>query len=207
MKKVLLAMLALLSITASAKSNVDPKYMAGAVPEENGMVVFRKSFRVPGKGQEDILARMRDFVTGELMAPAIQDLRTRLLSDGKDSGVIAARVEEWMVFKKKPAYLDRTRFRYLFTAKVTGEKVDMEVSQISYYYGEQTDGTKGESYKAEEWITDREAINKAGTRLYPRSGKFRIKTIDRAGEIFAKAIEKFEERRMVEVRSGVVVSE
>ncbi len=207
MKKILLALFALLAITAGAKSNVDPKYLAGAVPEENGMVVFRKSFRVPGKSQQEVLARMRDFVANDLMAPAIQDLRTRQLSDGKDNGVIVARVEEWMVFKKKPAYLDRTRFRYLLTVKVEGDKVDMELSQISYYYGEQTDGTKGESYKAEEWITDREAINKAGTKLYPRSGKFRIKTIDRAAEIFAMAIDKFEEKRTVEVRSGVVVSE
>ena len=85
--------------------------------------------------------------------------------------------------------------------------MEMEISQISYYYAEQTDGTNGESYKAEEWITDQAAIAKSGKKLYPRSGKFRKKTIDRAEEIFALAIDKFEVKRTVEVRSGVVVTE
>ena len=207
MKKILLALFALLSITAGAKSDVDSKYLAGAVPEENGMVVFRKSFRVPGKSQQDVLAGVKDFVVNDLVGKGIEGLRTRVISDGQEGGLVVARVEEWMVFKNKPLYLDRTRFRYQVSAKVTGDKVEMEISQISYYYAEQTDGTNGESYKAEEWITDQAAIAKSGKKLYPRSGKFRKKTIDRAEEIFARAIDKFEVKRTVEVRSGVVVTE
>lgn len=207
MKKILLALFALLPITAGAKSDVDSKYLAGAVPEENGMVVFRKSFRVPGKSQQDVLAGVKDFVVNDLVGKGIEGLRTRVISDGQEGGLVVARVEEWMVFKNKPLYLDRTRFRYQLSAKVTGDKVEMEISQISYYYAEQTDGTNGESYKAEEWITDQAAIAKSGKKLYPRSGKFRKKTIDRAEEIFALAIDKFEVKRTVEVRSGVVVTE
>lgn len=207
MKKILLALFALLSITAGAKSDVDSKYLAGAVPEENGMVVFRKSFRVPGKSQQDVLAGVKDFVVNDLVGKGIEGLRTRVISDGQEGGLVVARVEEWMVFKNKPLYLDRTRFRYQVSAKVTGDKVEMEISQISYYYAEQTDGTNGESYKAEEWITDQAAIAKSGKKLYPRSGKFRKKTIDRVEEIFALAIDKFEVKRTVEVRSGVVVTE
>lgn len=207
MKKILLALFALLSITAGAKSDVDSKYLAGAVPEENGMVVFRKSFRVPGKSQQDVLAGVKDFVVNDLVGKGIEGLRTRVISDGQEGGLVVARVEEWMVFKNKPLYLDRTRFRYQVSAKVTGDKVKMEISQISYYYAEQTDGTNGESYKAEEWITDQAAIAKSGKKLYPRSGKFRKKTIDRVEEIFALAIDKFEVKRTVEVRSGVVVTE
>ena len=207
MKKILLALFALLSITAGAKSDVDSKYLAGAVPEENGMVVFGKSFRVPGKSQQDVLAGVKDFVVNDLVGKGIEGLRTRVISDGQEGGLVVARVEEWMVFKNKPLYLDRTRFRYQLSAKVTGDKVEMEISQISYYYAEQTDGTNGESYKAEEWITDQAAIAKSGKKLYPRSGKFRKKTIDRAEEIFALAIDKFEVKRTVEVRSGVVVTE
>ena len=207
MKKILLALFALLSITAGAKSDVDSKYLAGAVPEENGMVVFRKSFRVPGKSQQDVLAGVQDFVVNDLVGKGIEGLRTRVISDGQEGGLVVARVEEWMVFKNKPLYLERTRFRYQLSAKVTGDKVEMEISQISYYYAEQTDGTNGESYKAEEWITDQAAIAKSGKKLYPRSGKFRKKTIDRAEEIFALAIDKFEVKRTVEVRSGVVVTE
>ena len=157
--------------------------------------------------QQDVLAGVKDFVVNDLVGKGIEGLRTRVISDGQEGGLVVARVEEWMVFKNKPLYLDRTRFRYQLSAKVTGDKVEMEISQISYYYAEQTDGTNGESYKAEEWITDQAAIAKSGKKLYPRSGKFRKKTIDRAEEIFALAIDKFEVKRTVEVRSGVVVTE
>ena len=70
MKKILLALFALFSITAGAKSDVDSKYLAGAVPEENGMVVFRKSFRVPGKSQQDVLAAASAPQTAAAPAPA-----------------------------------------------------------------------------------------------------------------------------------------
>ena len=68
----------------------------------------------------------------------------------------------------------------------------MAVTQISYYYREDMEGQNGVSYKAEEWISDKEAINKAGTKLYPISGKFRKKTIDRVDSIFKQAREEFE---------------
>lgn len=207
MKKVLLVLFAMLSLVAGAKSSVDSKYLAGGVPEENGMVIFRKSFRVPGKSQQELLTRIRSFISDDLLGKGIEGLRNRMLSEGHDDALVVARVEEYMVFKNKPLYLDRTRFRYQVSARVTGDRINMQISQISYYYGEQTDGTKGETYKAEEWISDQAALAKGGKKLYPRSGKFRIKTIDRAEEIFALAIDKFEERRTVEVRSGVVVTE
>jgi colicin import membrane protein len=39
---------------------------------------------------------------------------------------------------------------------------------------------------AEEWISDEYAVNKKRTKLYPISGKFRRKTIDRKDFIFNK---------------------
>jgi colicin import membrane protein len=39
---------------------------------------------------------------------------------------------------------------------------------------------------AEEWITDKEAVNKKNTKLLPISGKFRRKTIDRKDFLFNK---------------------
>ena len=116
MKKILFAIFALLTVTAGAKSNVDSKYLAGGVPEENGMVIFRKSFRVPGKTQQEILTKVRSYVTEDLIAKGIEGLRTRMISDGQDDATVVARVEEYMVFKSKPLYLDRTRFRYQISA-------------------------------------------------------------------------------------------
>jgi colicin import membrane protein len=40
--------------------------------------------------------------------------------------------------------------------------------------------------KAEEWITDDEAVNKKNTKLLPVTAKFRRKTIDRKDFLFNK---------------------
>ena len=47
MKKLFLLMLALLPVVAMAKGD-DSKYLKGAVPEENGQVVFTKALTVQG---------------------------------------------------------------------------------------------------------------------------------------------------------------
>jgi colicin import membrane protein len=92
-----------------------------------------------------------------------------------------------MTFSHVFLNLDRTRFRYLLSATVKGQKVSLVLTQISYYYNEDMDGNNGIHYKAEEWISDKEAVNKKGTALYPRSGKFRRKTVDRVEAIFQGA--------------------
>ena len=50
---------------------------------------------------------------------------------------------------------------------------------------ERKDAT-GMQVKAEEWITDKYALNKKGTKLSRISGKFRRKTIDRKDNIFQR---------------------
>ena len=61
-------------------------------------------------------------------------------------------------------------------------KVKVTIFRISYWYDEERDG--GERFKAEEWITDKYALNKKHTRLAKISGKFRRKTVDRVEQIY-----------------------
>ena len=56
------------------------------------------------------------------------------------------------------------------------------MTRIHYWYEEDIDG--GYKYKAEKWITDKEALNKSKTNLAKVSGKFRQKTIDLKDRIF-----------------------
>ena len=53
---------------------------------------------------------------------------------------------------------------------------------INDWYEEQRNG--GSRFKAEEWITDENALNKKRTKLAKISGKFRVKTVDRVQDIF-----------------------
>ena len=132
-----------------------------------------------------------------LVVKGIEDAWTRMISDGKEDGIIAARVEEWMVFSKKFLYLDQTRFRYQISVTTGDGAVNITVTQVSYLYSEEWEENKptgkgGEIYRAEEWITDEHALNKKGTKVLPQSGKFRRKTIDRIEEIFENAMDMFE---------------
>ena len=194
MKKILFAALLTLPLFLSAKDKTDAKYLRGAVPEVNGIVTFTKTFSAPGKSKADIYEVMYRFMQDSILAKGIKGERNNFVSDGKEDGIIVVRNEEYMTFKKLFLNLDRTRFRYNLAATVTDGKVSMMLSKITYYYNEDMDGQHGENYKAEEWITDKEAVNKSNTKLYPRSGKFRIKTIDRVEAIFESAMDAFEDQ-------------
>jgi hypothetical protein len=172
----------------------DPKYLLGAVPEVEGIVTFQKSFNVTDKSEQQIYDAVAAYINNSLIGNAIHDKSlpyTRIISDEKGSGLIVARIEEYMTFSHVFLNLDRTRFRFLLSAQVTGQKVSLTITQISYYYNEDMEGKNGENYRAEEWISDKVAVNKKGTRLYPRSGKFRRKTVDRVEEIFQGVMDIF----------------
>lgn len=204
--RLLLALLFVLPLTTMAgNKNDDSKYLRGAVPEQNGVVTFTQTFSVPGKTQAQIYPVIKAYVES-LVAAGRQDLRTRVISD--ESNTIVAKIEEIMTFKKQFLNWDHTYFRYHLSAECTPDnKVHLTLNQISYYYGFDQEGNNGESYKAEEWISDKEALNKAGTKLYPRSGKFRRKTVDRVDEIFAGAREQFEEPQEPVVKKSATVIE
>ena len=208
MKKLLFCVMLCVAIGATAKEKKDDsKYLKGAVPEVNGIVTFKKSFSVPGKSSQEIKNVMKTFVNDlvEKSIPAPGNF-ARIMEDN-DEGIVA-RVCEWMVFTKKFMNLDRTRFRYQIDVSVKDTRVEMAIHQLTYYYGENVEGEGGQIFKAEEWISDKEAMNKAQTKLYPKSGKFRRKTVDRMEEIFDDAMDAFEQEEEIvpvkPVRKSVV---
>ena len=195
MKKLFFALVLMLPFMAVAKKPVDAKYLRGGIPEENGIIVFRKSFSIPSMQTDQIFSTLSRYINQNILGPAIHEQRTRITSDGKEDGVIVAKVEEYMTFGHVTFIkLDRTRFIYQLQASVKDNKVNLAISQISYYYNEDMDGKNGETYKGEEWISDSRALNKKGTKLYPYCGKFRKKTIDRVEQIFEECMDAFEER-------------
>ena len=209
---MLLLCLPLCLFAGKKDKNTDPKYLRGAVPEVNGVVTFQKNFTVTDRNDQEIYDILLAYITDSIAEVAIHDPSlqyTRIISEEKESGTVVARIEEYMIFHKMFLSLDRTRFRYLLSASVKEKKVNLTITQISYYYNEDMDGKNGEPYKAEEWITDKEAVNKANTKLYPRCGKFRRKTIDRVQAIFegfmdALSTKEVEEQVEKQKRKGIV---
>lgn len=202
MKKILFIIMFILPVAVMAKQKVDDTpYLKGAVPMENGMVTFTKSFKIDGVKDSDIYQLMNGYITHSLIEMGTGDLRNRIVSEDQAQGEIIARVEEWMLFKKIKALVrDEVRFRYRFMCNVKDSKVTIRIDQISYLYNEDIDvdtnkplGTGGEVYIAEGWIDDNAALNKAGNKLTRGSAKYRRKTVDRVNQIFNQVMDLFED--------------
>lgn len=183
-----------LPLTIFAKEKVDDsKYLKGAVPEMNGVVTFHKAFGVPGKSKQEIYKVMKAYLSNlvENSIPAPVPY-ARIHQDSPDT--LAAQVCEWQVYKQKFLNLDRSRFRYTLNVIIEDGKVSIDMTRLAYYYGEDQEGNNGETYRAEEWISDKMALNKAGNKLLPKSNKFRRKTVDRAEELFNDIMDTFEKK-------------
>ncbi len=164
------------------KVNPNAKYLRGAVPEVDGKVVFSKTIDIPGKNAEQIYTIVKGYMK-KMQREKNQINNMLFLDDSISHKEIAGRYEEWLVFKKNAITLDQTRFYYVLSTKIQNEKIVLSLSHISYFYEENRDPQR---IKAEEYITDKEAVNKKNTKLYPIVGKFRRKTIDRKDFLFNK---------------------
>ncbi len=195
MKRILIALLFAIPLSAAAQDNtweqqpvsatagsLDAKYLVGAVPEVDGHVVFETTIQAPGKTQ----AQIYDIVHEELLRMTREPgqlEQSRLTIEGRDSGLVVGSYQEWLVFKNKPLELDRTRLLYNLVAECSDGEMHLQMRRIIYIYDEERDK---QTYRAEEWITDRYGLNRSKTKLARISGKFRRKTIDRKDYLFNK---------------------
>jgi colicin import membrane protein len=163
-------------------ANPDQKYLAGAVPVVDGKVVFQTTIDAPGKSAEQVADILRNYLTKMTKEPG-QFEQSRILMDDSINHEIVGTYQEWLVFKSTALVLDRTRLMYNLIAKCYNGKADITMTRIYYLYEEERDP---QTFKAEEWITDEEGLNKKKNKLSRVSGKFRRKTIDRKDYLFNK---------------------
>jgi colicin import membrane protein len=165
------------------KENPDAKYLVdGAVPVVDGVVCWQTTINAPGKTAKqiyDILYKQMDKMVNE----PNQIANSAIVQDDKEKYELGAIFHEWLVFKNSTLSLDRTQLNFQLMVKYADGKADVKISHITYDYDLER---KPVHYKAEEWITDKYAVNKKHTKLYPISAKFRRKTIDRKDFIFSK---------------------
>ena len=197
MKKLFIAILMAMPLIASAqdntwerieqaqvvKENPDAKYLVdGAVPVVDGVVCWQTTINAPGKTAKqiyDILYKQMDKMVNE----PNQIANSAIVQDDKEKYELGAIFHEWLVFKNSTLSLDRTQLNFQLMVKYADGKADVKISHITYDYDLER---KPVHYKAEEWISDKYAVNKKHTKLYPISAKFRRKTIDRKDFIFSK---------------------
>lgn len=165
-----------------AQKRDDSKYLAGAVPEEDGKVVFSKEFSIPGMSQDEIFERMQKWM--DLRLKKNQNETSRVVYTNKEKGQVIGIGEEWLVFSSSALSLDRTLINYQLSAFCQPEKCEFRIEKIRYTYRE---GRDQEKYVAEKWITDDYALNKSQTKLVLGLAKWRRKTVDFADELCKEA--------------------
>ncbi len=168
--------------TKEQKINPNAKYLRGAVPEVNGKVEFSCNIEAPGKSSSEIYDIIHKYFV-KMTTEKNQLENSKIITEDIQSHTVAAYFEEWLVFKANAITLDRTRFYYALQAECKDGSAKITMGHIRYLYEENRNPQR---YTAEEWIVDKEAVNKKNTKLYPGSGKFRRKTIDRKDFIFNK---------------------
>ena len=162
-------------IKPSEKEEIDPKYLAGAVPLQNGKVIFSRDIQVPESLPTDSVYNVLHQWMGRYFNNRRHVLKR--IDNGCDSvnNVLKLGVVQYIIFKQKAFVLDRSQVIYNFAMKVEDKTIKVSMDSISYFYEEERSPIK---YTAEEWISDETALKKDKKDIYRQQRKFRIKTID-----------------------------
>lgn len=197
MKQFFIAMMMLMPLLATAqdntwerieqepveKENPDAKYlMPNAVPEVDGKVCWVSEIDAPGKSAKEIYDILLKQLTKMTKEP--NQIKNSIVAVQDSINMeLGAAFHEWLVFKNTALSLDQTQFNFQILVNCTDGHANVKITRVTYDYDLDRKPTH---YIAEEWITDKYAVNKKHTKLYPLSGKFRRKTIDRKDFIFNK---------------------
>lgn len=152
--------------------DVDKKYLAGAVPEVDGKIIFKKSIMTNRQLSDAELFQVMDKWASENMDNK-NGLNGRVLLSDSKKNVIACSFEKYLVFKDVGLILDRAKMISQLIMEIKDGRCDITVRNIKYDYSEDE-----KPFPAEEMITDALAINKEGNKLNRYYGKFRTNTID-----------------------------
>ena len=171
----------LLFIPSLLIAQEDQKYLAGAVPEDGGKVIFTKEISMPSLSKDQMYDIMYNWAE-----KFFSEEGRRLVYSDKDKGDIAAVGEEYLVFQSTALSLDRTMMDYRVTIECENNAATIKLAGIRYEYNVSYQ-REPEKYTAEEWITDKYALNKKKDKLNRGNGKFRRKTVDFAEAMFQSA--------------------
>lgn len=151
-------------------------YLKGAVPVENGEVVFRKSFKAPNVSRDSLMSLTRDWINGRDNQE--EGRSSRILIFDEEKGEVVGGCREKLVFRSSLLILDQADMNYYIHATCTPGVVDMAIIRIKYEYED------NQRYSAEELITDEVSLDKEQKKIVRTSEKWRIKTIDFAKDLF-----------------------
>ncbi len=172
-------------------------YMQGAVPEVDGKVVFSTTIATQGKTVEQLFPLIAQWANLRYMPDTEHGLwndadyyfnmaNASVKVADKEKGLFVCQADEEQVFSNRILAKDFCRMNYVLTIQIESGSVTATMSNISYVY---TLTDTPERIAAEDWITDKEAFNRKGTKMLKSCAKFRIKTIDVKNQLFKEISE------------------
>ena len=155
-----------------SKSDIDLNNL-GTITLENGKVTFEETIPADGYTAEEVENIINAWTKERFVKPRVISVKR---FNSEVPGTIILKGEEYITFKSTAFVLERARIYYYLTLKANDGSCTFNMSRITYWYDDEDD-KGGLKMKAEEWITDENAINKKGT-LKKFEGKFRRRTIE-----------------------------
>lgn len=167
MKKILLILM-LFPALLCAQSE---KYMAGAVPEMDGKVVFTRQLNVQDFSRKQIYKALLNWSNNSFTGKS-----GRVLFADEDKGMIAVQGEDEMLIKIG-LFPGKVKASYLLTINSSDGNCTLTTSRIRYS-NNPSSKESSDIIAAEDYITDKYALNKAKTKLFKGTGDYRSNTID-----------------------------
>jgi hypothetical protein len=182
MEKLFRILVVLMScVSAVSFAQDDSRYLAGAVPEMDGKVVFGKEYDLGETDRDAVYERVYEWLDERMKANGND---SRVSYTNKEEGQVVAQGEEYLVFSSKAFSLDRALMSYNIIALCKPGKCELRIERIRYKY---EDG----KFTAEEQISDKVALNKKKTAIFRGNKKFRVYTVDFADKLFEDAGKAF----------------
>ncbi|MBQ0023622.1 MAG: DUF4468 domain-containing protein [Prevotellaceae bacterium] len=181
----------------AAKADMSAYAKPGAIPSVDGAVAFVSTIAVPGKTKEQIYQNVAQWASLRYEPNSVRGVYTDpdffknieyslVKSADKQNGIIKCVGAEELIFSIKTLAKNYTQVFYMLDLTIGDGKVDFNMHTLSF----NVDQGEGNFVRmaAEDWITDKECINKKG-ELRKIPGKFRIKTIDLVDELKKEILE------------------
>lgn len=152
-------------------------YLAGAVPVENGKVVFRYTLQLPGLTRAQIYAKVKEWLARSEQQDRDIIIERSVIKDDPATGEIYVQNQEELIFAERGLSLDKADFAFLQHYTCSDGKCELEVSHLRYVY-------ENDNKVPEGWITDDYALDKKRSRIIPGVLRPRVKTVDRMNDLF-----------------------
>ncbi|MDF9830828.1 DUF4468 domain-containing protein [Parabacteroides sp. PF5-6] len=174
---LLLGMLWIPSILIAQEE--DERYLPGAVPVEEGKVVFTKEVTDPSLSQSQWYDKLLAWAESRF-----KEENNRVAYADKEKSEFAVTGTEKLIFASNALSLDTSEMSYHLVVQTKGNTATIQITHISYKYNVSYE-RETQRLVAEEVITDKYALTKKN-KLNRINGKFRKATVDFVDQVFSE---------------------